>query len=586
MQSPSGKPILAAEPPEAPAPSSRASGKPGTIRLRRPEKTASLPSHSEGDKGDEQALLRELLKDVEPVLAKAPVDELTTNSPDVKPGARVAYEHASETPAVKREVRVAEEPATKNPTAPVAGMLASEKPAVKRAVQVADEPTSKTLVVKRDVGAVRVAGEPAVKRDIPVADEPASKNSAAKREFRVADDPASKTPAVKQEVRVADEPKPQNPAVKRDISVADEPASKNPAVKREVPVVDESASKTPAVKREVRVADESDPQHPAVKWDIPGADEPAPKNPAVKLGVASENHMSPDTGKVIAEEAVVSPQSRTSGSSRTSMTSSSDSSTSSRTGEADGTATSSKSSQSSNLQAKAAEMQVMQPPVAPSPVATGSSSRNPRPDSVDQEGAAESNGGYENEVRIQSSDLPASKVAGPTQVADETEPQKSEESGLRGAAEHEVETTSMASSPKTMAKETSLHAAHPDVLEPSVPCFDEQISPDLRPASVVISSEPSRTKDTDEQASPASPESAGIQPQPSALSAEGLSKTTSPPIRPVVVDGMDTLIAPPRKIGMLDWAAAEPLHPHYETAQAIKLPPRSEWWVHEKLGSC
>ena len=581
MQSPSGKPILAAEPPEAPAPSSRASGKPGTIRLRRPEKTASLPSHSEGDRGEEQALLRELLKDVEPVLAKAPVDELTTSRPAVKPGARVAYEHASETPAVKREVRVAEEPATRNPTAPVAGMTASEKPAVKHTVQVADEPASKT---QRDVGAVRVAGEPAVKRDIPVADEPASKNSAAKREFRVADEPASKTPAVKREVPVADEPKPQNPAVKRDISVADEPASKE--VKGEVPVDDESASNTPAVKREVRIADEPDPQHPAVKWDIPGADEPASKNPAVKLGVASENHMSPDTGKVIAEEAVVSPQSRTSGSSRTSRTSSSDSSTSSRTGEADGTATSSKSSQSSNLQAKAAEMQVMQPPVAQSPVATGSSSRNPRPDSVDQEGAAESNGGYDNEVRIQSSDLPASKVAGPTLVADETEPQKSEESGLRGAAEHKVETTSMASSPKTMAKETSLHAAHPDVLEPSVPCFGEQLSPDLQPASVVISSEPPRTKDTDEQASPASPESAGIQPQPSALSAEGLSETTSPPIRPVVADGMDTLIAPPRKIGMLDWAAAEPLHPHYETAQAIKLPPRSEWWVHEKLGSC
>ncbi|CAE7604888.1 unnamed protein product [Symbiodinium sp. CCMP2456] len=592
VQSPSGKPILAAEPPEAPAHgSSRASGKPGTIRLKRPEKTASMPSHSEDDKGDKRGLLRELLKDVEPVLAKAPVDEFPSNSPAVKPGARVADEQASKIPAVKR---VADEPATRKPAAPVAGMPASEKPAV----QVADESASKTLAVKREV---RVAGEPApqnpaVKRGMPVAEEPASKNPAAKREVRIANEPASTTPAVKREVRAADEPNPQNPAVTRDTSVADEPASKNPAVKREVQVVDESPLKTPAVKRKVRVADEPDPQNPAVKWDIPVADEPTSKNPAVKLGVASENDMSPDTGRVIPEEAAVSPQSRTSGSSRTSRTSSSDSSTSSRSGEADGTATSSKSSQSSNLQAKAAEMQVLLPPAAPSPVATGSSFRNPEPDSVEQEGAAESHGGDENEVRIHSSDLPTSKVAGPKQVQDETEPQKSEETGLSGAAEHKVETTSMPSSPETTAKSRSLHpettakamsphAAHPDVLEPSVPSFGERLSPDLQPASVVISSEPSRTKDGDEQASPASPESAGIQPQLLTLSAEGLSKTTSPPILPVVVDGMNTPKAPARKTGMLDWEAAEPLHPHYETAQAVKLPPRSEWWVHEKEAS-
>ena len=224
-------------------------------------------------------------------------------------------------------------------------------------------------------------------------------------------------------------------------------------------------------------------------------------------------------------------------------------------------------------------MPAMQPGPAPSsPAAMGSSFRNPRPDSADQEGTAESHAGDENEVRIASSELP---VAGP----DETEPQKSEETGSRGAAEHKVETTSMASSTEAMAKGASLCAAHPDVSEPSVPCFGIQLSPDLQPASVVISSEPSRTKDADEQASPASLESAGIQPQASALSAEGLSKSTRRPSIPVLLDGMDTLTSPAHKIGVLDWAVAEPLHLHYETAQAIKLPPRSEWWVHEKEAS-
>ncbi|CAE7774621.1 NEIL3 [Symbiodinium sp. CCMP2592] len=506
VQSPSGKPILAAQ---APA------------------------QYAEGEK---QALLEELLEDVEPVSVKAPVDEPNSQSP-----------------AVKREIRVEDEPARKDPEALVARRPASESPAVSRPVHVVDEHAAKT---------------PAVKREVRVADEPDPQNPAVKHDIPVADGSvqlASKTPAAKQEVRVAEGPDPHTPAVKRDIPVADEPTTKNAAVAQAVQVADEPASKTPAVKREVRIADGPDPPNPAVKQEISLVDEPASKNPTVKLHVASENHMSPDTGK--ADEQLRFLYQQQNG----------------------GTGTSSKSSQSSDLQAEAAEMPVTQPgpapslPEAPLPAATSSSSGNPRPDSAEQEGTVEEfRAGDETKVRIASSNL---AVAGPIQVPDEIEPQKSEEMGSRGAAEHKVEMTSMASSTKAMAKATSLCAAHPDVSEPSVPCSGKQISPDLQPASVVISSEVSRTKDADEQASPASPESAGIQPQPSALSAEGLSSTTRRPSIPVLVHGMDTLTAPAQKIGVLDWAVAEPLHQHYETAQAIKLPPRSEWWVHEKEAS-